>query len=103
MAQDNGSLMWQTVISFDNRWLAEHGIYDAKNNVLDERKLKEIARGGVNRMLEKEHLESAIWSAAIHYNTDNVHVHIATVELDTTKRNQRLCPVPGDRTGRQDG
>lgn len=81
LAQDNGSLMWQTVISFDNRWLAEHGIYDAKNNVLDERKLKEIARGGVNRMLEKEHLESAIWSAAIHYNTDNVHVHIATVEL----------------------
>lgn len=32
-------------------------------------------------MLEKEHLESAIWSAALHYNTINVHVPIATVEL----------------------
>ena len=27
IAQDNGSLMWQTVISFDNRWLEEHGLY----------------------------------------------------------------------------
>lgn len=28
-AQDNGSLMWQTVISFDNRWLEKYGLYDA--------------------------------------------------------------------------
>ena len=27
MAQKNGSLMWQTVISFDNWWLDENGIY----------------------------------------------------------------------------
>ena len=42
-AQDNGSLMWQTVISFDNRWLEKYGLYDAANDVVDERKLKEIA------------------------------------------------------------
>ena len=32
-------------------------------------------------MLKKEELiDSAIWSAAIHYNTDNIHIHIATVQ-----------------------
>lgn len=31
-------------------------------------------------MLCNEHLEHAIWSGAIHYNTDNIHIHIAIVE-----------------------
>lgn len=79
-AQANRSLMWQTVISFDNRWLEEHGLYDSKNKIVDERKLKEIATGAVNKMLKNEGLENAVWSAAIHYNTDNLHIHIATVE-----------------------
>lgn len=79
-AQENESIMWQTVISFDNRWLAQNGIYDMDNQILDERKLKEIATGAVNRMLANEGLEHAVWAGAIHYNTDNVHIHIATVE-----------------------
>lgn len=80
-AQDNGSLMWQTVISFDNRWLSQQGVYDAKTKTLDDKKLKEVARNGIREMLKKENLENATWSAAIHYNTDNIHVHVATVEL----------------------
>lgn len=31
-------------------------------------------------MLEKEGLDLAVWTASIHYNTDNIHVHVATVE-----------------------
>lgn len=79
-AQDNGSLMWQTVISFDNSWLEQYGLYDSKTNILDEQKIKEIASGSIEKMLKNECLENAIWSAAIHYDTDNVHVHIAIVE-----------------------
>ena len=84
-AQENGSLMWQTVISFDNRWLEEHGLYSSETEIVDERKLKEIATGAVNRMLENEKLEGAIWTASIHYNTDNLHIHIATVEPIPTR------------------
>ncbi len=80
VAQENGSVMWQTVISFDNRWLEQNGLYDSQRNILDERKIKEVARMAVNRMLEKEGLGNAVWSAAIHYNTDNFHVHVATAE-----------------------
>ena len=72
--------MWQTVISFDNRWLEENGLYDSTTNVLDENKVKELTINAMHRMLANEGLQEAVWSAAIHYNTDNVHVHVATVE-----------------------
>lgn len=38
MAQDNQSLMWQTVISFDNRWLEKNGVYDPEIKSLMNRK-----------------------------------------------------------------
>ena len=79
-AQSNKSVMWQTVISFDNRWLKQNGIISENDDAIDEAKLQEVARGGVNRMLEAEKLDNAVWSGAIHFNTDNIHIHIATVE-----------------------
>ena len=79
-AYENDSLMWQTVISFDNRWLEENGLYDSTTNMLDENKVKELTINAMHRMLANEELQEAVWSAAIHYNTDNVHVHVATVE-----------------------
>ncbi len=35
---------------------------------------------------------SAIWSASIHYNTDNIHVHIAVVEPNPTRERGSLKP-----------
>ena len=80
IAYENHSLMWQTVISFDNKWLQEHGVYNAKTGVLDEEKMKELTRGAVNSLLESENLSNAVWTASFHFNTDNIHVHVATVE-----------------------
>nr|WP_276399895.1 MobP2 family relaxase [Halalkalibacterium halodurans] len=90
-AQKNGSVMWQDVISFDNRWLEKHGIYDPETNTVDEKKIMLATRSAMNEMLKREGLQdSAIWSGAIHYNTDNIHVHIATVEpIPTRKRGKR--------------
>ncbi len=73
--------MWQTVISFDNRWLEKYGLYDPEEGLLDELKLKEDVSGAVDKMLTNEALENAVWSAAIHFNTDNIHIHVATVEM----------------------
>lgn len=84
-AQDNGSLMWQTVISFDNRWLSQLGIYDENTGFLDEAKIRTITRFAVGKMLEKENFTNPCWSASIHYNTDNIHIHIATVEPIPTR------------------
>lgn len=80
-AEENGSLMWQTVISFDNNFLEENGLYDSDTQILDEKKIKAYTRGAISQMLKNEGLaESAVWTGSIHYNTDNLHIHIATVE-----------------------
>lgn len=79
-AQENGSLMWQPVISFDNQWLEENGLWDKENRILDESKIREFTRKSIGRMLKNENLEHAVWSASIHYNTDNIHIHVAVVE-----------------------
>jgi len=67
-AQRHGSIMWQTVISFDNRWLEKQGLCEQKGDIitLDENKIQEVVRYGVTKMLHSENLDHAVWSAAIH-------------------------------------
>lgn len=84
-AQENGSPLWQDVISFDNTWLQKYGLMDESGQV-NEVQMKNTVRAAVNEMLKAENMmDSAVWSAAIHYNTDNLHVHIATVEPIPTR------------------
>ena len=86
LAQSNGSLMWQDVLSFDNEWLMEHGYYDEKTHTLDEEKIRSAVRRCMNNHIDKCNMDTALWSASFHYNTDNIHVHIATVELTDNPR-----------------
>lgn len=81
LAQRNGSVMWQDVFSFDNDWLVENGYYDSETNILNEEKLRGAVRKSMRYLLKEENLDTAIWSASFHYNTDNIHVHIATIDL----------------------
>ena len=86
-AYDNDSIMWQTVISFDNRFLAKQGIYIPATGQLDEKLLRECTRNMMENALKREGIAaSAIWSASIHYNTDNIHIHVATVEPIPTRK-----------------
>ncbi|NGY85005.1 hypothetical protein F6Y03_31365 [Bacillus megaterium] len=92
-AQNNNSIMWQDVITFHNPWLQENGLYDAHTHTVDEKKLMDITRQSMKEMLKRERLnESAIWSAAIHYNTGNIHIHIATVEPQPTRERGKRKP-----------
>ncbi|MCC4313477.1 MobP2 family relaxase [Carnobacterium maltaromaticum] len=85
-AQKNESIMWQDVLSFDNRWLEKNGIYKSKEGWLNEELIKRAVREGMSGILENENMKhSAVWSAAVHYNTDNIHVHIAIVEPNPTR------------------
>jgi len=92
-AQKNNSIMWQDVITFHNPWLQENGLYDAHTHTVDEKKLMDITRQSMKEMLKRERLnESAVWSAAIHYNTGNIHIHIATVEPQPTRERGKRKP-----------
>lgn len=101
MAQQNDSLMWQTVISFDNRWLAEHGLYDLTTHTVNEAKLKECARGAMDRIIENENMAaSAFWSGSIHYNTQHIHIHLALVEAFPTREIIQNGQYAGERKGK---
>ncbi|MGG3159786.1 MobP2 family relaxase [Priestia megaterium] len=92
-AQKNNSIMWQDVITFHNPWLQENGLYDAHTHTVDEKRLMDITRQSMKEMLKRERLnESAVWSAAIHYNTGNIHIHIATVEPQPTRERGKRKP-----------
>lgn len=92
-AQEKGSVMWQDVLSFNNEWLEEKGVYHSKTKELDENKMKDVARKAMQTMQEKEGLsKSAVWSGAIHYNTDNIHIHLAMVEPNPTRERGKRKP-----------
>lgn len=90
-AQINGSPLWQDVISFDNKWLIKNGLLNKDNETLDELKMKNVVREAMDEMLERENMrDTAVWTAAIHYNTDNIHVHVATVEPVPTREKVKI-------------
>lgn len=91
-AEENGSIMWQHVISYDNRWLEQQGLMNRETGIINEEKLKQLTRLSMMKLQKNEQLENAVWSAAIHFNTDNIHVHIAMVEpvpMRVMKENER--------------
>lgn len=87
VAQENKSPMWQTVFSFDNAWLEEQGLMDGKVHYLNEDPIKEAVTLAMNEQMRLMKMgDTANWTAAVHYNTDNVHVHVALVEEVPTRQ-----------------
>src|SRR5699024_7936280 len=85
-AQQNESPMWQDVISFDNEWLAGQGLYNSTTHSVDEARMRKIVRETMDTVFKSEGMEkSAVWTASLHYNTDNIHVHIASTETYPTR------------------
>ncbi|MBH0158701.1 hypothetical protein IHV10_20160 [Fictibacillus sp. 5RED26] len=85
-AQENDSVMWQDVISFDNAWLENNGFYKEETGWINESAIQQAVRKGMDVVLQQESMEeSAVWAASLHFNTDNIHVHVAIVEPHPTK------------------
>lgn len=85
-AYQNGSLLWQGVISFDNDFLATEGLYDLETGQVDQQTIKTVIREALPRMIKKEGLsDSSFWWANIHLNTDNIHVHFGLSEVNSNR------------------
>ena len=85
-AQQNESPLWRPILSFKNSFLAEYGIYEPKSGWVDDARLRDLTRRCVAALLKNEGMQnSAVWAASIHYNTDNIHIHIAIVEPHPTR------------------
>lgn len=84
--QDNGSVLWGNVYSFDNDFLEKYNLMDSKTGYLNEIKIKEAVRESVRVMMREEKIDmSAVWCGEIHYDTDNIHVHTSIVEMKNTR------------------
>ncbi|WP_270670812.1 MobP2 family relaxase, partial [Paraclostridium bifermentans] len=91
LAQKNNSIMWQDVISFNNEWLEKNGLYKSETGWINEGAIQDSVRRGMALVLKEECMEqSGVWSASMHFNTDNIHVHIALVEPHPTKPYKRF-------------
>jgi hypothetical protein len=91
VAQKHQSVMWQSVFSFRNDFLAENNVYNPKTKQLDEAKLRDTTRVAMNDFTNKMGMiHSVIWSTAIHCNTDNIHIHVAIVEPQPTREWKRV-------------
>lgn len=92
LAQEKGSYLWKDVFSFDNEWLEENKLYDRETKSLNEGAIRDAIRKSMSFRIEKENLNMAVWSADIHYNTDNIHIHTSLVELEPSKERGKLKP-----------
>lgn len=81
VAKQNESPMWQTVFSFDNDYLKEVGLYsEGEHGFLNEEALRNAARVAMNKMIDDMKLGDTVeWAGAIHFNTDNIHIHTMMV------------------------
>lgn len=94
--QKRGSIIFQDVISHDNTFLEELGLYDSKTDTLDERGLIHASRAMMKELMEKENLsDSAQWMASIHRNTKHIHIHFALVENRNT-RDEKVVKINGE-------
>lgn len=58
------SPLWKDVLIFDNEWLEEQGLYKSETHWLNEKKMKEIVRMAMNKMIEEEKVHDSIWAAS---------------------------------------
>ena len=90
-AQQNNGIMWKEVISFDHEALIKEGLFDPNTKLLDEQKFRTSTRKMMERFEDKEGLKNNFkWGASIHYNTDNIHVHVAGVENNVTRERGKI-------------
>lgn len=40
----------------------------------------------MNELIKKEGFDNLLWSGSLHYNTDNIHVNVASVEINPTRK-----------------
>lgn len=81
------------VISFDNNFLKKYGLMNEAEQI-DIQKLKNLGRNAINEMIEKSQklvTSNVYWNAAIHTNTDNIHIHYSICEYHRLEDRQKTC------------
>lgn len=97
-AKKDNRILWQDVYSFDNTFLEEQGLYNSKSKELDSKTLIQSVRESMNNFKQSDKIENLAWTGAIHRNTDNIHVHVASVNMDENVERENDGIQRGART-----
>ncbi|WP_278966165.1 MobP2 family relaxase [Lactobacillus apis] len=95
-AQANQSILWQDVISFDNNFLREMGVFDPTTGYLDETSMREASLKMMAVLEKDENLNNIFWTASIHRNTDNIHIHFGIVEQANSRPLKKVVDQKGN-------
>lgn len=93
-ARAEGAPKYIGVVSFNNDFLRQQGIM--QGNELDLRRLKDISRTAMAKMIHTSNKlddNNVFWTAAIHTNTDNIHIHFSICEKHCMKRDKDMLEV----------
>ena len=91
-SQSEGCPKYFGVISFDNDFLKNNGVL-SNDGRLDVGLLKQLTREGMDRLIstsQKLEASNVYWNAAIHTNTDNIHIHYALCEHHRLEDRQKI-------------
>lgn len=105
-AADQVQLLWNEghavqmmVVSFTTDYLKKHGVLprdlrinergDLRGQV-DELKLRTVISKGVKRMAKQGHYQEPLWTAGVHVNTLQAHVHIVLTDQIALKGSKRI-------------
>ncbi|MBE7122009.1 MobP2 family relaxase [Bacillus cereus] len=87
-SQNNGSVYYQDVISFDTDFLVKHKLYNPETDTLDENRIRIASDKMMQQLFKDEQIEESngFWFASIHRNTDHIHIHFGTVEKENRRK-----------------
>lgn len=93
-AQKNGITLRREFISFDNYYLERCHVYDSKSNSLNEAKMRLAIRKMAKVLFQKSDLNEhkTNWSANIHRDTNNIHVHFTFFETERIEHEYETLP-----------
>jgi hypothetical protein len=90
-AEANDGIMWDSVISFTDEWLIENKIL--VDGVVNDDKIREATKNSMAELIDREKMIGNVyWMGAIHYNTGNLHVHMAMVEKNVHRTRGKFKP-----------
>src|SRR5699024_8693378 len=81
-ARNDNRILWQDVYSFDNEFLKSQGLYNSKSKELDSKTLISSVRESMKQFKKDGDTDNLVWTGAIHRNTNNNHIHVASVNMD---------------------
>lgn len=85
-AGNNNAVLFQDVVSFETDFLKKQHILSSDGNELDIPRLYDSVDSMMNTAQRNEDLHNFEWFASVHRNTQHVHIHIASFEMENTRR-----------------